>query len=63
MLVCSKCGNRDVQTLAWVNVNTNEYISDGPNDEVDDYWCSFCNTHVKIKEYKDYIEKKNNKNK
>lgn len=38
MLVCKNCGSTNVSTLAWVNVNTNEYSCNGPND----VYCEDC---------------------
>ena len=51
MLVCDECGGTNIQVLAWVNANTNEYISESCNDE-NDRWCEDCNTHVDFKEKK-----------
>lgn len=47
MLVCSKCGGTNVQVLAWVDANTNEYISEA---EPIDTWCEDCDIHIKLKE-------------
>lgn len=41
---CSKCGSLEIQSKAWVNTNTNLYISDAAfNDE--DLWCNHCESH------------------
>lgn len=46
MLVCKNCGSTDATTLAWVNVNTNEYVSDGP----DDFYCEDCGSSVGVRQ-------------
>lgn len=46
MLVCKNCGSENVSTLAWVNVNTNEYESDGPND----FYCEDCGSNEGIRQ-------------
>lgn len=46
MLVCKNCGSTNVQTLAWVDVNTNEYHCDGPGD----MYCEDCNSDTKVRE-------------
>ena len=44
MLICSKCGGKNVSILAWVDANTNEYTCDGP-EGVDHKWCDDCQDH------------------
>lgn len=46
--VCSECGSPNVQIQAWVNANTNEYVSDlyGSGG----CWCENCEKHTKLKE-------------
>ena len=46
MLVCKNCGSSNVSTLAWVDVNTNEYQSDGPGD----FYCEDCNSTNGVRE-------------
>lgn len=53
--VCECCGSRDIQVRAWVDGNTNEYISD-IDDSDDDFWCDSCEEahyFVSMKEYKE----------
>ena len=45
VLVCANCGSDKVQTLCWVNANTNEYRSEG-GGEIEDNWCEVCEEHV-----------------
>lgn len=45
---CSVCGGTNIQLLAWIDANTNEYISDTEDDEC---WCEDCEKHTKIKLY------------
>ena len=44
MLVCEDCGSKDVQVLAWVDANTNEYKGEGPNNGSDQNWCEKWHT-------------------
>ncbi len=46
MLVCKECGSTNVQTLAWVDVNTNEYHSEGTGD----FSCDDCNSTEGVRE-------------
>ncbi len=47
MLVCEDCGSKEIEILAWVDANTNEYKSDG-TDYHNDRWCQKCDGHVKF---------------
>lgn len=42
--VCGECGSQDIQTQAWVNPNTHEYIGTTEEDR-DDNWCDECEEH------------------
>ncbi len=44
-LYCSECGGTNIQIQAWVDANTNEYVSDA---DLDDAWCDDCEEHVDI---------------
>ena len=58
MLVCNKCGSKDIQVLAWVDANTNEYKEEGTN-QYEDMWCNNCESHtffVYEEEYSQNIE-------
>ena len=46
--VCSECGSPNVQIQAWVNANTNEYVSDLCDSG--ECWCENCEKHTKLKE-------------
>lgn len=48
--VCSECGGANLQVRAWVDINTNEYVSDCDDDEV---WCEDCEDFVTVKEVED----------
>ena len=41
ILVCEECGSTNVEITAWVDANTNEYVSDSDDSE----WCSECEAH------------------
>ena len=61
ILVCEECGSEKVQTLAWVECNTNNYISEGPSEGADeqDNWCPDCDKHCSFTSKAEY-EKRNN---
>ena len=50
MIVCEECGCDKVQTVMWVEINTNTIIdganSNGEDDQ--DNWCPNCNAHCSI---------------
>ena len=51
ILVCEECGSTNVEITAWVDANTNEYVSDSDDSE----WCSECEAHntlITLKEFK-----------
>ena len=49
LLVCSKCGSTHIQTKAWVNANTNEYVDDiGSDGDEDDNYCEECDENVTL---------------
>lgn len=49
ILYCHECGNTDVQVMAWVNANTDEYCSDvNTPPEIDDCWCDYCEAHRRL---------------
>ena len=45
VLVCERCGSREIQMMAWVDPNTLEYVSSIDAD-ADDQWCEACQEHV-----------------
>ena len=47
---CSECGGTNIQVQAWVDANTNEYISDMTDDA--ECWCEDCGKHTIISERK-----------
>jgi len=53
--VCEECGSDKVQTLAWVDFNTDQYVSEGPGG-TEDNWCPVCMEHINIISEKDYKE-------
>ncbi len=44
-LVCINCGSDNVQSKAWVNANTNEYVCDCSDGSSEDFWCEDCKGH------------------
>ena len=44
-LVCTNCGSDKVQSKAWVNANTNEYVSECTDGNSEDFWCEVCMAH------------------
>ena len=54
ILVCEECGSTNVEITAWVDANTNEYVSDSDDSE----WCSECEAHntlITLKEFKEQM--------
>lgn len=49
MLVCETCGSTEVQVLAWIDANTNEYKTEGLGDK-NSSWCENCKAHVNLVE-------------
>lgn len=45
-LYCRNCGGTNIQCKAWVDANSNEYISDCGEDG--DGWCDNCETEVSL---------------
>lgn len=46
-LYCPVCGGTNVQIMAWVDANTNQYRSDINNPpEEEDTWCDDCKEHT-----------------
>ena len=46
---CAECGSTNVQIMAWVNANTNDFcslVNDPPESE--DCWCDNCEEHVDL---------------
>jgi hypothetical protein len=57
-LVCEQCGGTNVQVLAWVDANTNEFKSDyGSSDKGN--WCEDCQDIVYL--YSETVKENNGK--
>ena len=39
LIVCEECGSTEIQTQAWVDANTHQYIGETGIDR-DDNWCN-----------------------
>lgn len=48
-LVCENCGGTNIETKAWVDVNTNEVLDDCSDGDIEDNWCRDCCSHVYFK--------------
>ena len=46
--VCEQCGSQNVQIIAWIDANTNEYRAEACVDEIDYTWCVDCEEHVRL---------------
>lgn len=53
MLVCEKCGGSNIQILAWVDANTNEYKEEHIND-INSKWCENCKEHINLINEEEY---------
>ena len=45
MLICKKCKSSDVDVMAWVNINTNEYTNDLDSDIP---YCNNCGDDTSV---------------
>lgn len=46
---CARCGGKNVQGVAWINLNTEELGEDfGSWDATDTKWCLDCDDHTEI---------------
>ena len=54
MLVCSKCGGKNIQKLAWIDANTDKYMAEGTNN-YEDKWCEDCQYNTIFVEYEHYL--------
>lgn len=48
ILVCEECGSQSVQTLMWVNINTNEIIGGLSCEDESNNWCEVCQSHCNV---------------
>lgn len=48
MFVCSECGGVNVQTMEWVDANTNKMIGGAEGGGVSNNWCEDCEDNVKF---------------
>lgn len=56
-LYCPQCGGTNVQVMAWVDANTNEYCSDvNTPPEIEDTWCDDCEDHTGLRTLKELWE-------
>lgn len=56
-LYCPECGGTNVQVMAWVDANTNQYCSDVNNPpECEDTWCDDCEEHTGLRTLKELWE-------
>ena len=54
ILVCDECGSEDIEIQAWVNANTDEFIS---NIDEGDRWCDTCEENVCFCTKKEFEER------
>lgn len=55
-LVCEDCGKTNIQVKAWIDANTNRYISDAGDGDSGDNWCDDCQDHTTFMSKGDYDE-------
>ena len=56
ILVCVECGSPEVEVKAWVNANTDEFISD-IDDDYCGRWCDQCDDNADLCTKEEYIDK------
>ncbi len=54
--VCDACGSRKIEIQAWIDANTNEYLSDLDNGMSGQY-CSECETNTNFCSLSDYKQR------
>lgn len=54
-VVCEKCGGFNIETRAWVDVNTDEVL-DACADGDEDNWCRDCQEHLGFVSHKEFKE-------
>lgn len=45
ILVCEECGSQEIQTLMWVNPNTDELNGELSCEDENNNWCEVCKRH------------------
>jgi len=50
ILVCKNCGGKNIQTLVWVDSNTDEYVNEGPGYN----WCGDCQEYIRLNAEENY---------
>lgn len=55
-LVCKRCGSINVETKAWLNANTAQFISWSENEE-EDNWCDDCESICQLCTLGEFAEK------
>lgn len=55
-IVCEECGSTEIQTQAWVDANTHEYIDETGIDR-DDNWCNQCEENVNFCHKSEFVER------
>lgn len=56
IFVCAECGSPDVEIKAWINANTDEYLSDA-DDDCYGRWCDQCEDNTGLCNKEEYIGK------
>lgn len=51
MLRCRECKGTNIQVLAWIDANTNEYVGEWTDGDINDNWCEDCQKNIKFEEY------------
>jgi hypothetical protein len=54
ILVCEECGSSDIQTLMWVNPNTNEVGGELSSEDEEHNWCKVCEKHTSLTSLEQY---------
>lgn len=58
ILVCSECGSRDVEYMAWVDANTHKFKCEVDLSDEDNNFCNTCSSHVNLITEKEFKEQK-----
>ncbi len=55
-LVCSECGETNIQVKVWVNANNHKEPKGATEGDIADNWCEDCQEHTEHVTRKEYEE-------
>lgn len=55
VMVCSGCGSENVETLDWIDVQTNKVTGTYESEDPGSNWCRDCEQHLPIVQRKEFV--------